>query len=121
LNISAPATATVKTVGAKPQRIVLLGDKTKKPEAAENIIEFPGGAICVTRTTDGNYWAHFHINRSDVVGDTKGTKAAFGRIVGARIDTADGVVSIPAYQEISHLALLIQPMAHSTEDLTEES
>lgn len=120
MNISAPATALVKTVGAKAQRIVLLGDKTKKPESAENIIEFPGGAIAVMRTSDGKYWAHFHVNRSDRVDDTKGLSAAFGRIVGARIDTADSVLSIPAYPEITHLALLIQPMARLAEDLTEE-
>lgn len=120
MNISARATAVVKMFSDKGQRIVLLGDKTKKIESAENIIEFPGGAIAVMRTSDGNYWAHIHINRSDRVDDTKGLKAAFGRIAGARIDTADGVLPIPAYPEITHLALLIQPMARLAEDLTEE-
>ena len=49
--------------GKAPRKIELLGDKTIRPEPATHIIEFPGGAIELSRTTDGNYWAHIIVNR----------------------------------------------------------
>lgn len=47
-----------------PARRVLKGDK-RKPESAEHIIEFPGGAIQVARLEDGTYWAHIIVNNHD--------------------------------------------------------
>jgi len=62
-----------------PQRITLRGDKTKKPEPAQHIIEFPGGAIDLSRLDDGSYWAHIILNRAQAVDDL-GFKAALQRI-----------------------------------------
>jgi hypothetical protein len=93
-----------------PKKIELLGDKTKKPESAQHIIEFPGGAIELSRTSDGNYWAHIIVNRRFANNDFEGMHNKFGEIVGARIDCADGVMEVPSYEEITQIALLIKPI-----------
>src|SRR5258708_1251234 len=97
-----------------PRRIELLGDKTKRPEPATHIIEFPGGAIELSRTTDGNYWAHIIVNRDFALpDDCDGMRAAFGQIVGSRIDydfPADpNIVDVPDAGQVRQIAILIQP------------
>lgn len=57
-----------------PEKITLLGSK-QKPEPAQHIIEFPGGAIEVSRCSDGvHYWAHIHINLTEVIKPIKKPK-----------------------------------------------
>lgn len=92
-----------------PKRIELLGDKTKKVESAQHIIEFPGGAVEVSRTSNGDYWAHIIVNRNYADNDCKGLYNRFGEIVGGRIDSDDGVSEIPQHEEITQIALLIRP------------
>jgi hypothetical protein len=92
-----------------PKRIELLGDKTKKVESAQHIIEFPGGAVEVSRTSDGNYWAHIIINRAYADNDCNGLYNRFGEIVGGRIDCDEGVCEIPGYEDITQIAILIKP------------
>lgn len=80
-----------------PRHRILSGDKTRRPEAAEHIIEFPGGAIEVARTEDGNYWAHI------IIGD--------GTVIASRLDRGDeaGIVDIPRAETAHQIAVLIQP------------
>jgi len=97
-----------------PQRINLLGDKTKRPEPATHIIEFPGGAIELSRTTDGNYWAHIIVNRDFALpDDIDGMEGAYGEIVGSRIDyefpAQPNIVEIPEAQRVRQIAILIKP------------
>lgn len=92
-----------------PKKIELLGDKTKRPEPAQHIIEFPGGAVEISRTTDGNYWAHIIVNRDWADSDMKGLRGAIGEVVGGRIDTPNGVISIPGgHENITQIAILIK-------------
>jgi hypothetical protein len=97
-----------------PKRIELFGDKTKRIEPAQHVIEFPGGAIELSRTSDGDYWAHIIVNRQDVVDECNGLHCAFGEIVGSRIDADDGVNRIPDHERITQIALLIRPTSKST-------
>lgn len=97
-----------------PKKIVLLGDKTKRPEPAQHIIEFPGGAIEVSRTSDGNYWAHIIVNRDYLLDDCEGMRRAFGEIVGGRIDADNGVNQIPDHGRITQVAMLIRPSLIAT-------
>ena len=91
-----------------PLKIKLLGQKSK-PESAQHIVEFPGGAIEVSRTTDGNYWAHIIVNRDWSDNDCDGMRHSIGQIIGGRIDARNGVNEIPCFQEITQIALLIKP------------
>ena len=68
----------------------------------------------MSRTTDGNYWAHIIVNRQHRLDDCDGLHATFGQIVGARIDAADGVHPLPEHDEISQVAVLIRPTAKLT-------
>ena len=91
-----------------PKKIVLLGDRTK-PEPAQHIIEFPGGAIEVSRTSKNEYWAHILANRGQVVDDAEGRESALGTVVGVRI-LGDGKfidVDCPN-SDIEQVALLIK-------------
>ncbi len=97
-----------------PRRIELLGDKTKRPEAATHIIEFPGGAIELSRTTDGNYWAHIIVNRDFALpGEIEGLEGAYGEIVGSRIDyefpTEPQIIEVPNAPRARQIAILIRP------------
>ncbi len=101
-------------ISKAPRRIELLGNKTRRPEPATHIIEFPGGAIELSRTSDGNYWAHIIVNRDFALPDEiEGMEGAYGEIVGSRIDyefpTEPNIVEVPHAQQIRQLAILIRP------------
>ena len=105
-------------IDGAPRLIELLGDKTRRPEPATHIIEFPGGAVELSRTSDGNYWAHIIVNRDFALpGDIEGMEGAYGEIVGSRIDyefpTEPNIVEIPAAQQVRQIAILIRPRRES--------
>jgi len=105
-------------IDGAPRLIELLGDKTRRPEPATHIIEFPGGAVELSRTSDGNYWAHFIGNRDFALpGDIEGMEGAYGEIVGSRIDyefpTEPNIVEIPGAQQVPQIAILIKPRRES--------
>ncbi len=104
-------TAKNWNIDKAPRRVELLGDKQKKPEPAQHIIEFPGGAIEVSRTSDGNYWAHIIINQAQRVDDAEGRESAFGQIIGSRLCASGqmGVSDLPNAERITQIAVLIQP------------
>lgn len=108
--MSAFTAKTFPAIKNAPRRITLLGDKTRRPEPAQHVIEFPGGAVEVSRTEDGCYWAHVIINRAQVVDDTQGRESALGHVVGARIDCDAGVLDMPHADTATQFAVLIKPV-----------
>lgn len=93
---------------ATPKRILLLGDKHRRPEPAQHAIEFPGGAIELSRTTEGLYWAHILINRDWGLEDMSGYRNRIGRAVGSRIDFNNGFIhTIPNQEQIHQIAVLV--------------
>jgi hypothetical protein len=102
-------TAKNYQIARAPKRIALLGDKTKRPEPAQHIIEFPGGAIELSRCSNGDYWAHIIVNRSHAVDDTEGLKSAVAEVVDARVDMTDGVMPLPvSLEDVDQIAVLIR-------------
>ena len=92
-----------------PKLIQLSGDKTKKIESAQHIIEFPGGAIEVSRTTDGHYWAHILVNRKEVLDDCEGFSSKKGTVIDSRVDRLDGIIDeLNQQEEVYQLAVLIR-------------
>jgi hypothetical protein len=102
------------TFDKAPKKITLHGDKTKKVESSQHIIEFPGGAIEVTRTQDGEYWAHIMVNTGDACGEGQGFDRTNAEITDTRIDFLDpaiGVCSIqPSDKPFNHIAVRIRPI-----------
>lgn len=98
------ATAKNYQIGKAPKKIILLGNKTK-PESAQHIIEFPGGAVEVTRLDDGSYWAHLIVN-----GTGFSPAQIPGEVVDSRIDTKTGIQDIPNASGLSQIAVLIRPV-----------
>jgi len=96
-----------------PKRIDLLGDKTKRPEPAQHIIEFPGGAVEVSRTTEGSYWAHILIHRGQPIDEAQGFQSVQGQVVDSRIGRSypGGVSGIEHEGEVEQIAVLISPAA----------
>lgn len=92
-----------------PARTTLRGDKTIRNEPAQHIIEFPGGAIEVTRTTDGDYWAHVIVNRHPPFEDGGTRESARGEIVGSRIDAPGGIIDVPLTDSLEQIAIRIRP------------
>jgi hypothetical protein len=103
------ATAKNWPIARAPKRVVLLGNPAT-PESAEHIIEFPGGAIQVARTSNGEYWAHIIVNRGFDGADGDGRESARGEIVDARIDSAAGVVDVPHAGNLTQIAVRVRPV-----------
>ncbi len=103
-------TSKVMQVGRAPKRIELLGEKTKRPESAQHVIEFPGGAIELSRTSKGEYWAHIIINRGEVIDDADGLVSAQGQVIGSRVGRtgAGSIDSIEREGAIEQIAVLIR-------------
>lgn len=94
-----------------PKRIQLFGDKTRAIESATHIIEFPGGAIELSRCENGEYWAHVIVNHDFASNDIDGRQNAIGEVIDARIDdTENGVLSVPNFQRIGQIAVRIKPL-----------
>lgn len=104
-------TAKNWNIDKAPARTSLFGDKTRKVEPAQHIIEFPGGAIEISRTTDGNYWAHIMVNKGQVIDDAEGRESAHGVIVHSRMqmEGATSVARIPNEEAIQAISILIKP------------
>ena len=78
-------TAQSHVLDRAPARITLLGD-TRRPESAQHIIEFPGGAIAVSRLSDGSgHWAEVTTNTQAPIPDSRGLHGAVGRITDTRL------------------------------------
>lgn len=104
-------TAKNWTIDKAPKKVNLLGDKTKKIESSQHIIEFPGGAIEVARLDNGDYWAHIIVNRGFGAGDGDGMTSAKGEIVDTRIDFEDpkiGVRDIEPKEPFTQIAVRIR-------------
>ena len=95
-----------------PRKITLRGDK-KKPEPAQHIIEFPGGAIELSRLDDGSYWAHIIVNNEPGIDDCEGLQACASEIVDSRIDyewpAEPNITAIPNANALHQIAVLIRP------------
>ena len=96
-----------------PPKVSLKGDKKRKPEPSTHIIEFPGGAVEVSRTGDGNYWAHIMLQHDYALSDCEGRASAIGEVIGSRIDyehPADpNIIEVPNAQAVRQIAILIKP------------
>jgi ribosomal protein S8E len=92
-------------------KVIELKGNPKNPESAQHIIKFPGGSIEVSRTTEGNYWAHIEVNRNPPSADGGGVReSARGRVAESRVsyEGASAVSSIPDHGEITHMAVLVE-------------
>lgn len=98
-------------ISKAPKYTQLFGDKTKKIESATHIIEFPGGAIEVSRTTDGNYWAHIIVNDQPAFADGSTRQSARGIVINSRLGRSTGVTDFTSGDDIHQLAVLIKPVA----------
>ncbi|GGB00246.1 hypothetical protein GCM10011491_30570 [Brucella endophytica] len=97
-----------------PARRALFGDKKKKAEPAQHIIEFPGGAVEVSRLDDGSYWAHIIINRRQALADlAPGMGSAFGKVIDSRVDwderRLEAIPSLPDAANLTQIAVRIIP------------
>ena len=85
--------------------MIFEGDK-RRPEPSTGVIKFPGGHVEVSRTSEGNYWAHISIDNSQSVVDSRidydfeGYKATGGNIP-----------DVPHADHIQHLAFLVSKPA----------
>lgn len=103
-------TAKVMQLGKAPARVELLGD-AKRPESAQHIIEFPGGAVAVTRLTDGSgYWAEITINDRHAVPESQGLFGGTARMVESRVTTRAGVTDLPV-NGVLQVAVLVKEEA----------
>ena len=107
-------TAVNQRFGEAHARRVLLGDP-RKPESATHIIEFPGGAIEVSRLDDGDYWVHVIVNRGQVLGEDGSLReSARGEVIDSRVDWASrGAAPIPeiaGHGDVSQIAVRVRPI-----------
>lgn len=84
----------------------LRGDRNN-PEPVTCVITFPGGSVEVSRTSDGEYWAHIAVDKDQGDYDTP------GHVVDSRVDykyegyLKHGILNVPDVDQIDHIALRI--------------
>lgn len=111
--MDAPHTCVNDLFGKAPAKRVLRGDKKGKSEPGTHIIEFPGGAIELSRLQDGDYWAHIIINRGQALDDLSGLGGAQGVVVSSRVDwderRLEDIPGLPDEANLTQLAVRIRP------------
>lgn len=94
--------AKAKVVHSQDAVLIKFQGNPKNPEPGTAVIEFPGGHVEVTRTTDGRYWAHVevadpqNIERSRIDYTHEGYR-----------ETGGAIPDIPHADKIRHMAILI--------------
>ncbi|MHC4311244.1 MAG: hypothetical protein ACYSW3_02090 [Planctomycetota bacterium] len=88
--------------------VLVEGNKHKRAEPGTHVIQFPGGHLEVTRTTDDEYWAHIWVNKGEVLEELHMLSKP-GEIVDTRVDyTLPGDIKEIAYPDcIEHIAVKI--------------
>ena len=87
----------------------------KRPEAAHGgMIEFPGGNVNVTRTTNGDYWVHILLNKEGR-GLFIPEATIEGMVIDARVDSINPVKHLKDVGHLNdpdtdHFAVLIKPL-----------
>lgn len=81
-------------------KVIFKGDP-RRPEPPTAVIEFPGGHVEVSRTTDGDYWAHIEV-------------VAPANVKDGRIDYDErrqpgniSVADLPGAEHVAHIAVLV--------------
>lgn len=95
-------------IGEAPDRIALRGNP-RNPEPCQHIIEFPGGAIELSRLDDGSYWAHIIVNQNPGHDAGSTREEAKGLVIQSRIDTPDGIIDVPYAETLTQIAVRISP------------
>jgi hypothetical protein len=99
----------IQTPGNAGYSYVRLEGVKDKPERSEFRVYFPGGSVCVTRTQDGDYWAHLDVNHPNATYYDPLDPA--GRLVDGRADYcgrhAEKVAALED-PELYHVALRVQ-------------
>ena len=94
--------ARAKVVHSDDACTVIFAGNKSKPEPSTGAIKFPGGVVEVSRTSDGDYWAHLtvfdpaHTVDSRIDYDHEGWLKSGGKIPG-----------IPMAEHVSHMALRV--------------
>jgi len=88
--------ARAKVVHSQDAVTVLFKGNKSSPEPSTGIIKFPGGHVEVSRTSDGQYWAHLELNKSTKVTDSR---------IDYTHDVIKRVVDLPKSESIQKLAL----------------
>jgi hypothetical protein len=97
-----------------PARRVLKGNK-REPEPGTHVIEFPGGAVEVSRLEDGSYWAHSILNRGRPGREwAGGFHGAIGEVVASRVDWVErrleDIPCLPDGAHLTQIAVLLRPV-----------
>ena len=95
----------------------IFGDKHKKREPSEHIMNFPGGHISIVRTSNNEYWAHIWVNQGQVLSDVSYMSKS-GEIVESRLDYSIDIKEMADYskktrkiedtEKLEHIAIRIK-------------
>lgn len=104
--------ARSKVVHSKDATTIILKGNKRNPEPSTSVIKFPGGHVEVSRTTDGEYWAHIAVDKAANIKDSRidydheGYTKSGGKIP-----------SVPHEEHIVHVAVRVGGPYQSTETL----
>lgn len=92
------------------QTLILNGDPSD-PESAQYIVEFPGGSLEVSRTSNDEYWAHIVVHKGRILEDTMATRN--GTVVDSRVEFVNNgepleVLELPDQDRIYHIAVRVK-------------
>lgn len=91
--------------------VIFKGD-AKNPEPSTGVIKFPGGHVEVSRTSDGEYWAHTYIdNTAEIVDSRLDYKYEKWR------ETGGDIPDLPEHKDIQKMAVRVNGPYISTENM----
>ena len=89
--------ARAKVVHSADAVTVIFKGNKKSPEPTSGVILFPGGHVEVSRTSDGDYWAHVYADDPSTVID--------GRI--DRTDRVQAASDLEDHEKVQHIAIRV--------------
>ena len=95
-----------KIVHSTDATTILIEGYRGNPEPQSAIIRFPGGNVEVSRTTDGDYWAHVVVEKFDDEGEPQKFELAATRVDYEReFAKTHGIPDIADADHIQHIAV----------------
>lgn len=91
-------------------KVINIKGDPRNPEPADHIINYPGGFITVTRTSNNEYWVHIGVNHGQVL-EGMVMQGKRGEVIESRIDYDYPITEIPELDnmpQINHIAVRIK-------------
>lgn len=108
--------ARAKVIHSEDSVMIELRGNRKNPEPHTAVIRFAGGEVEVSRTSDGKFWAHLHVNESAELIDSR-VDYLFDEATRRHKEGLMQIPKIEAQEHIKKMAICVDGPFESSADL----